>query len=404
MNVAYFNEKLVVPVFSMIREVLVEKKHADKCLQHYFSKHPKLQAKDKAFASELCYDLIRNWRLLQESFGEDSAFIFKHPFSFLPAYYYFREELPEPLQRITFNKKFFLQKLKENKAVRKLRTSYPDDLDAYCAKDLGEEKWDSLSEALQHKAPQYIRANTVKITRNALNALLNDQKIKNKPVPGTASAIEYLSYTSLFQLKAFHDGLFEVQDIASQKVSEFAHLKKGDRVIDACAGNGGKTLHLATLLENKGKVIALDIRNAKLEFLRKRAVRAGLQNIETKWIDSEKVIRRLYDTADVLLLDVPCSGTGVFKRNPDAKWNMEPAMIEKLIETQKKLLADYSGMCKTTGTMIYANCSILPSEGEKQIRDFLKAHTNWKLEEELRIHPDKLPADGFYMARLTRIS
>ncbi|MCD6067438.1 MAG: methyltransferase [Bacteroidetes bacterium] len=400
-----FNEKLIIPLFSILKEVFNEKKHADKCLHQYFSRHTKLQPQDKAFFSELCYDLIRNWRLLQESFGEDNAFIFKHPFSFLPAYYYFKKmDLPEPLTRITFNKRIFLQRLAENQNIRKFRESYTDELDTYCVNDLGEEKWNSLAAALNGKPLQYIRANTLKISRDRLSELLREQRIKNKAVANTASAIENLSSRPLFALKEFHEGLFEIQDISSQKVSEFTGVKKGERVIDACAGNGGKSLHLAALLENKGKVIALDINAAKLEVLKKRAARAGIQTIETRVIDSDKVIKNLNNTADRLLLDVPCSGSGVFKRNPDAKWNMEPSMILQLIEIQKKILDNYSGMCKKGGTMVYANCSVLPSEGEKQIVDFLQNHTDWKLEDELRIHPDEVNADGFYMARLLRIA
>jgi 16S rRNA (cytosine967-C5)-methyltransferase len=207
----------------------------------------------------------------------------------------------------------------------------------------------------------------------------------------------------VFQTSAFQDGLFEVQDAASQCVAPFLQPKAGQRVIDACAGTGGKTLHVASLMNNKGRLLGMDVAEWRLEELRKRARRAGVHNMETRVIDSVKTIRKLNGTADCLLLDVPCSGLGVLKRNPDAKWKLKPDYINKLITIQQQLLRDYAWMTKPGGILVYSTCSILPAENHDQVAAFMNAHPNaFEIIEEKSLLPSQ-GFDGFYMARLKRL-
>jgi 16S rRNA (cytosine967-C5)-methyltransferase len=175
------------------------------------------------------------------------------------------------------------------------------------------------------------------------------------------------------------------------------------RVIDACAGAGGKSLHLAALLKNKGRIVALDTVDWKLEELKKRAKRAGAADIiETRVIESMKSIKRLYDSADRLLLDVPCSGLGVLKRNPDAKWKLSEEFIKEVRQTQSTILNEYSPMVKPGGLMVYSTCSILPSENEKQVETFLNSNQGkFELIEENHLLPSE-GFDGFYMALIRR--
>ena len=173
------------------------------------------------------------------------------------------------------------------------------------------------------------------------------------------------------------------------------------RVIDACAGAGGKTLHLASLMENKGTIIAMDTEAWKLEELRKRAKRNGIHNIDTRVIEG-KTIKRLKESADAVLLDVPCSGLGVLKRNPDAKWKLNLKFIEELKEIQYNILTKYSSMVKPGGKLVYATCSILPSENELQVNKFLKENPNFKLVREHNTDPITEECDGFYMALLVK--
>jgi 16S rRNA (cytosine967-C5)-methyltransferase len=174
------------------------------------------------------------------------------------------------------------------------------------------------------------------------------------------------------------------------------------RVIDACAGAGGKTLHIASLMKNKGRLLAMDVEQWKLDELLKRARRAGVSNLEAKIIDSSKVIKRLQNSADRLLLDVPCSGTGVLKRNPDAKWKLAPPFIDEVRSLQKKILNDYCQMLKPGGLMVYSTCSVLPSENEKQVSDFLESRNgDFTLIRDSHLWPSD-GFDGFYMALIRR--
>jgi 16S rRNA (cytosine967-C5)-methyltransferase len=187
-------------------------------------------------------------------------------------------------------------------------------------------------------------------------------------------------------------------------VAPFLGAEPGMRVIDACAGAGGKTLHLSAMMENKGQLLALDIYPGKLKELRKRAKRAGAHNIETRLITSSKVIKRLSDTADRVLIDAPCTGLGVLRRNPDAKWKLQSDFVEKVRDTQLDLLTRYSQMLRRGGKLVYATCSILPSENQQQVDAFLKskAGREFQLLKVSSLLPSREGFDGFYMALLER--
>jgi 16S rRNA (cytosine967-C5)-methyltransferase len=173
------------------------------------------------------------------------------------------------------------------------------------------------------------------------------------------------------------------------------------RVIDACAGGGGKTLHIAALMQNKGRIISMDITQWKLDELKKRARRATASNIEPRLIEGSKTIKRLENSADRVLLDVPCSGSGVIKRNPDAKWKLNLDFIERTKAIQQKILSEYSSMTKKGGQLVYSTCSVLPSENRNQVDEFLKNNENFELIKDKTILPSE-GFDGFYMALIKR--
>src|SRR5699024_7181768 len=189
-----------------------------------------------------------------------------------------------------------------------------------------------------------------------------------------------------------------------QKVAELLNPQPGERIVDACAGAGGKSLHIATMMDNKGQIISMDIYESKLKELKRRARRNGIHNIETRLIDSTKVIKKLNKSADRVLIDAPCSGLGVLKRNPDTKWKMNPEFIESIKATQKEILNSYYLMLKHGGTLVYATCSIFPSENELQVRDFLSNENgqDFELLKEEKILSHKTGFDGFYMALMQR--
>ena len=261
---------------------------------------------------------------------------------------------------------------------------------------------DLALEKMNEQADVVLRVNTLKISREKLHEVLSGEGLSTELVDKYPSAVRLVQRTNVFQTNAFKKGFFEVQDGASQTVAPLLDLKPKMRVVDACAGAGGKSLHIASLMENKGTLISLDIHEHKLLELKKRAKRAGVSIIDTRAIQSTKVIKRLHDSADRLLLDVPCSGLGVLRRNPDTKWKLQESRLKELCEIQLDILNRYSKMVKPGGKMLYATCSILKMENEDQVQKFLADHPEWSLEFQERHHPHVEGFDGFYAALLVR--
>ena len=210
--------------------------------------------------------------------------------------------------------------------------------------------------------------------------------------------------SNVFVTNAFKEGLFEVQDASSQLVAKFLDVQPGMKVVDTCAGAGGKTLHLAALMQNKGNLIAMDIYVSKLKKLKVRARRNGVHNVDIKVIDSSKPIKKLYHKADRVLIDAPCSGLGVLKRNPDDKWKLSPEFFERIKKTQKEIMQQYSKMVKPGGKLVYATCSILPSENQDQVHEFLASESgkDFIFVKDKRILAHESGFDGFYMALLQK--
>jgi 16S rRNA (cytosine967-C5)-methyltransferase len=283
-----------------------------------------------------------------------------------------------------------------------VKESIPDWLDEMAAQQLPD-KWDKTLNWLNRPAQVVLRTNRLKTDRKTLQQALHAEGIDTKAV-GDGDALVLAERQNIFKSPLFKKGWFEVQDYSSQLVAMALAPEPGMRVVDACAGGGGKTLHLAALLQNKGSLIALDTFAWKLDQLRLRARRAGATNIETRPIESRKTIKRLYNSADRLLLDVPCSGLGVLRRNPDTKWKLTPEHIEQLRATQQDIIQSYSPITKPGGRMVYATCSILPAENQDQVRQFLdsEAGKNFHLLEEKSILPQDDGFDGFYIAVLER--
>ena len=263
--------------------------------------------------------------------------------------------------------------------------------------------WNKELEALNQTAPLVIRANTLKTSKNELRKSFIEKKIETESVSGVKDALLLKERQNIFITDEFKNGLFEVQDSGSQLVADFLQVEPGMKVVDACAGAGGKSLHLSALLENKGKITSLDTEQWKLDELKKRARRAGACNIETRLIEGSKTIKKLQNTADRLLLDVPCSGLGVLRRNPDAKWKLKPDFIFRVMQQQKEILENYSKILKSGGKMVYATCSILPRENTLQVQEFLNTHPEFILEEEKKIFTSETGFDGFYMARIRKV-
>lgn len=389
---------LSAAVVEGLQEIFVNKKYADKVIEKILKSNPKWGARDRRFIAETTYDIVRWYRLFKEiSEAEEEDF-----WKLLGVWCLWNNtEFPDWDEFKGLDRKKIEARYEEFQADRKIRESIPDWLDELGEKELGKE-WDKELTALNEEASVVLRVNTLKVDRNSLQQQLEEEEIVTDAPVEFPDALILEQRQNIFTRQQFKDGLFEVQDAGSQLIAPFLKVQPGQRVIDACAGGGGKTLHLASLMQNKGRIIALDTEDWKLEELKKRARRAGAGNIETRVIESSKTIKRLENSADRLLLDVPCSGLGVIKRNPDAKWKLSVDFIERVKELQQHILEDYSTMLKPGGLMVYSTCSLLPTENERQVEKFLESRKElFELVDQKWIKPSE-GFDGFYMALLKR--
>ena len=385
-------------VVESLETIFQDNKYADKVIEKVLKSNPKWGARDRRFIAETTYDIVRWYRLFREVTGAAEG----DYWTLLGAWcIWSKAELPDWEEFKGLDRKKFSKVYDEVRSDRKIRESIPDWLDELGEKELGA-RWEKELEALNEEASVVLRVNTLKTTREDLKQDLEEaENIFTDAPKEFPDALILEQRQNIFTRQQFKDGLFEVQDGGSQSIAQFLRVESGMRVIDACAGGGGKTLHLSALMKNKGRLIAMDTVEWKLEELKKRARRAGAGNIETRLIDSSKVIKRLENSVDRLLLDVPCSGLGVLKRNPDAKWKLSLKFIDEVKELQQKIITDYSQMLKSGGLMVYSTCSLLPSENEKQVEKFLKTKTNFELLDQKWILPSE-GFDGFYMALLKK--
>ncbi|WP_026755393.1 RsmB/NOP family class I SAM-dependent RNA methyltransferase [Sediminibacter sp. Hel_I_10] len=399
------HRNLCFAVIDGLTLIFNEGNYADKVIQQLLKRDKRWGSRDRGFVAETTYEIVRWKRLyaeiaeVKEPFDRDNLWRIFAVWATLkgiklPDWKYFEHT---PTRRIK-------GRFDELSQIRKYREAVPDWMDELGEKELGEELWTKELAALNEQADVILRVNTLQTTKEKLYATLFDQNLDTEPIKGYPSALKLKERANVFQTEEFKNGHFEVQDASSQLVAEFLQVEPGMRVVDACAGAGGKALHLATLMENKGQVLALDIYGNKLNELKRRAKRNGAFNIETRTIESTKVIKKLYDKADRVLIDAPCSGLGVLRRNPDAKWKLEPEFLEKIKKTQQEILQQYSRMVKPGGKMVYATCSILPSENREQVDIFLTSEMGkeFTFARENIVYAHKSGFDGFYMALLEK--
>lgn len=398
------HRNLVFATIDSLQEIFNEGKHADKVLRNTLKRDKRWGARDRSFIAETTYDIVR-WKRLYAEIAEVKE-PYKRPdlFRMFTVWATLRGiRLPDWPQFENTPTRRIKGRFDALSKIRKFRESIPDWLDEMGEKELGD-KWDAEIAAQNQLADVILRVNTLKTSVDKLENILFDQDIETDRISGYPYALKLKKRANVFITDAFKDGFFEVQDASSQKVAEFLNPQPGERVVDACAGAGGKTLHIASLMENKGQIIALDIYKSKLNELKRRARRNDAFNIETRVIDSTKVIKKLTNSADRVLIDAPCSGLGVLKRNPDSKWKMNPEFMESIRETQKEILNSYSRMVKPEGYLVYATCSIFPSENEQQVQGFLASDTGKEFSfiKEEKLLSSENGFDGFYIALMQR--
>lgn len=390
--------------------------YADKVIERVFKNNRKLGARDRRFVAETVYGIVRWWRFLRHALKNAGAR--KGDPDLMPpsadelwqvfaAWMVFNDsdQLPnwKELQSVKIEElKRAMTDLKKDSAPTAIRESVPDWIYELGSAEMGD-IWPRILNELNQTAPVVLRCNGLKSTPADLKYDLSEEGIEAEPpfagtkgLNPTPDALVLKERRNVFTTEPFKAGLFEVQDGASQQVAPLLQVGPGHRVIDGCAGAGGKTLHIASLMRNKGKIIAMDVHQGKLDELRKRCSRAGVDIVETRLIESSKTIKRMEKTADRVLLDVPCSGLGVLRRNPDSKWKLKEEDIPRLRALQKEILWSYSQMLKPGGRLVYSTCSVLPSENSAQVHAFIKEHgAHWKLVEEHQFLPGAIDASGY---------
>lgn len=390
---------LIRPVVAALQEIFSDNRYADKVIEKTLKLDKRWGARDRAFIAESTYNIVRWYRLLYEIKGEVPQN--KQDWWEIVGIWFTLQDvtLPDWKDFESIDPPSIKAKRKALAAQFPIQESIPDWLNEIGQKELGD-KWKPTLHALNEQAALVIRTNTLKVDRLTLQKELSNQGIVAELYG--ADALVLPKRRNLFKLPLFKKGWFEIQDASSQEIAPFLDVQPGMWVIDACAGAGGKALHIASFMKNKGKIFALDLHEWKLKELRKRATRAGIDIIENRPIVNQKVIKRLEARADRLLLDVPCSGLGVLRRNPDAKWKLDKDFLDRVRGTQQKILQSYPRMLKPGGKLVYATCSILPSENQQQVQAFLQKNDNFKLIKERQILPQDNGFDGFYMALIEK--
>lgn len=399
------HRNLVFATINALNEIFNDGNYADKVVAKYLKTDKRWGSKDRKFVAETIYDIVR-WKRLyaeiaeaKEPFDRDNLWRLLAVWTVLRGY-----NLPDWKQLEGTPARKIKGRFDELSKIRKYRESIPDWMDAVGLEELGEETWTKEIAAQNEQAQVILRVNTLKISVQELQKKLATEEIATQTLNDQKEALVLEERANVFMSPLFKEGYFEVQDASSQLVAPFLEVEPGMRVVDACAGAGGKTLHLASLMQNKGQIIAMDLYESKMKQLKLRAKRNGAFNIEYRIIDSTKVIKKLHDKADRVLIDAPCSGLGVLKRNPDSKWKLQEVFIEDIKKTQQEILQNYSKMVKPGGLVVYATCSVLPSENQTQIKNFLQTEwgKNFIFVEEKILLAHQTGFDGFYMAKLKR--
>ncbi|MBY0406654.1 MAG: RsmB/NOP family class I SAM-dependent RNA methyltransferase [Rickettsiales bacterium] len=368
---------------------------ADKLLQNYFASHRYIGSKDRGQISEIVYWVLRHKAALEWWLDRTNQRI--HGRTYVLAALVLRKDYnPSSIISISKDSQYSPPPLteEEEKMVAHLvrydlehedmaphaRLNYPAWMDDHLTRAFGPRKEEAMR-AMNEQAHTDLRVNTLKTTREELKEALNEEGFACNETTLSPIGLRLEKRGPVFTSETFKKGWFEVQDEGSQMVALLVDAQPGMRVIDFCAGAGGKTLAMAAQMKNKGRILALDTSEKRLSQIAPRIRRAGVDNVQTHIITSESdaFIKRHKQTADRVLVDAPCSGSGTWRRNPDIKWRFTPKDLEEVCALQQSILQSALRLVKPGGYLIYATCSVLKEENEMQIEQALKSVNNFKV-------------------------
>ena len=403
----------------VLREVLRFTAPADSTLSRYFRDHPRLGSRERGAIAEGVYAVLRNKSFFTD-FAEAGSTPTMRRLSLLglaavlgiDSLGGLSEEETEWLTRI--------EQIDRKLLPPMMRANLPKWLFDKLVAQNGEADTMQLADALNQPAPLDLRVNTIKANKDEVVAALATAPILCEPTPYAPLCLRVLKKPSLQNLPLFKSGAIEVQDEGSQILAQIVGAKRGEMVVDFCAGAGGKTLALGAIMRNTGRLYAFDVSDKRLTKLKPRLARSGLSNVHPVLIAHERdaKIKRLAGKIDRVLVDAPCSGLGTLRRNPDVKWRQSERAIAELNEKQNAILAGAARLVKAGGRLVYATCSLLDDENEAVVAQFLAAHEDFALvpmrdvlaEQKialemgdfLKLLPHKHQTDGFFAAVLER--
>lgn len=367
---------------------------ADVVINRYFRERRFIGSKDRGFIAALVYFVIRNrgalmWTAERQGFYDARALV-------LTALVLDRKKSLPDLDKLFDGEKFSPERLTEpeRRYAKNLsgasllhpdmpdpvRYGYPAWLETELRASLGSE-WKQELAALSEEAPVDLRANTLLATREQVMVALKEEGFVVEEGPLAPDCIRMKERAPVFASNTFKKGWFEMQDAGSQAVCYLLPVEPGQKVVDFCAGAGGKTLALSARMKNKGRIMAWDVSDSRLEQMAERLKRAKADNVQRHVIASETdpFIKRHKGTIDAVLIDAPCTGTGTWRRNPDLKWRMKETDLSEVVAIQAKILDSASRLVKKDGYLLYVTCSLLKSENEKQVERFIRDHPNFRV-------------------------
>jgi 16S rRNA (cytosine967-C5)-methyltransferase len=359
---------------TLLREVLKFDAPADGVVSAFFRKQKALGARERHTLAETVYDVLRR-RLLYQHLAQGGSATIERRFAMLG----WAGDASFLKAALTPEEQTWLAKARaidRSTLAPKLRHNLPDWIAQPLQAQLGDEGFWALVATLDQIAPLDLRVNIFKTKREAAQAALAEAGIDAQPTPYSPWGLRVQGKPALNKLDIFTGGEIEVQDEGSQLLALLTDAKRGEMVVDFCAGAGGKTLALGASMKNTGRLYAFDISGHRLDSLKPRLARSGLSNVHPVQIAHERDdrIKRLAGKIDRVLVDAPCSGLGTLRRNPDLKWRQSPQAIAELTAKQGAILASAARLLKPGGRLVYATCSLLTQENESVCEAFSLAH------------------------------
>ena len=403
----------------VLREVLRFTAPADSTLSRYFRDHPRLGARERGVVAEAVYGMLRN-KSVFTNFAETGAGPMMRRMALLGLA---DAAGTDALGGLSEEEQGWLQRVMEIDRANlptALRTNMPAWILERLFAQHGEPGALAMIAALNLPASLDLRVNTIKSNREDVIEALTHAGLAPEPTPYAPLGLRLLKKPSLQNMPLFKDGAIEVQDEGSQLLVQIVNAKRGEMVVDFCAGAGGKTLALGALMRNTGRLYAFDVSDKRLAKLKPRLARSGLSNVHPVLIahENDAKVKRLAGKIDRVLVDAPCSGLGTLRRNPDVKWRQTAQGIDELNVKQIAILRGAARLVKPGGRLVYATCSVLDEENEAIVQQFLAAHEDFALvkmsavlaeqkitlemDDYLKLLPNLHQTDGFFAAVLER--